>query len=175
MFELHVDVITNDELDAELAMMEKAKAHYWDGINDGKFADENSVTDNLHAFREMTLDGSGNPVFAYSVDDEKGNGIVPDSYFTDPAEMEAAGYNHFKSSNKAVIAHESLLVTRQDADTQVTVSSLLSSAKYGDLAAKYPDNAKLQKLSKQEVSVTVTVKGKSNSKTAKFVDRKSVV
>lgn len=166
VFELHVDVITNDELDAELAMMEKAKAHYWDGINDGKFADENSVTDNLHAFREMTLDGSGNPVFAYSVDDEKGNGIVPDSYFTDPAEMEAAGYNHFKSSNKAVIAHESLLVTRQDADTQVTVSSLLSSAKYGDLAAKYPDNAKLQKLSKQEVSVTVTVKGKSNSKTA---------
>ena len=29
VFELHVDVITNDELDAELAMMEKAKAHYW--------------------------------------------------------------------------------------------------------------------------------------------------
>ena len=41
-------------------MMEKAKEHYFDGINDGKYADKDSITGNLHAFCEMSLDEQGN-------------------------------------------------------------------------------------------------------------------
>ena len=40
------------DLDAELAMMEQAKLHYFDGINDGQYADKDSVTGNLHAFQK---------------------------------------------------------------------------------------------------------------------------
>lgn len=45
----------------ELAMMEQAKLHYFDGINDGRYADKDSITGNLHPFQEMVLDENGNP------------------------------------------------------------------------------------------------------------------
>ena len=87
-------------------MMEQAKAHYFDGINDGANKDKDSITENLHAFKEMTLDANGNPVWVYDVRNQKGTGIVPDDMFEDSWIMEGAGYNKFKSSNKAVITHE---------------------------------------------------------------------
>lgn len=73
--------------------------------------------------------------------------------------MEGAGYNKFKSSNNAVVAHENLVVTRRETDTKITISSVLSSELYKDAAAKHPENTVLQKLYKQPVSVTVTIKG----------------
>lgn len=60
--------------------------------------------------------------------------------------MEGAGYNKFKSSNKAVITHENLLVYPKDTDEEITISSVLSSERYGVFAEKHPENAKLQKL-----------------------------
>ena len=147
------------DLDAELAMMEQAKLHYFDGINDGQYADKDSVTGNLHAFSEMVLDENKKPVWIYAVNQKKGNGIIADDYQKDPWIMEGLGYNKFKSSNPNVIAHENLLVTRQKTDTQVTITSWLSSERYGRFAEKYPENEKLQKLYHQEISVTVTVLG----------------
>lgn len=156
---LTVSMITDKELDKELAMMEQAKKHYFDGINDGKYADKDSVTGDLHAFYEMTLDTEGNPVWIYNADDKTGTGIVTDDYQDGSLGQTGWPYNRFKSSNSAIVAHENLLVTRPEHSTQVTISSLLSSEKYGQFATDHPDNAKLQKLYKQEVSVTVTVKG----------------
>lgn len=144
----------NEKLDAEIAMMDYAKAHYFDGIK-GDNADADSIT----AFQEMYLDNEGKAVWVYNADDKTGAGIITDDYFDDPWIMEGQGYNHFKSSNNAVIQHENLVVNRPESNTQITISSLLSSEKYGQFAKDHLDNAKLQKLYKQEASVTVTVKG----------------
>lgn len=148
----------NEKLDAEIAMMDYAKAHYFDGIK-GDNADADSITTNLHAFQEMYLDNEGKAVWVYNADDKTGAGIITDDYFDDPWIMEGQGYNHFKSSNNAVMQHENLVVNRPESNTQITISSLLSSEKYGQFAKDHLDNAKLQKLYKQEASVTVTVKG----------------
>ena len=148
----------NEKLDAEIAMMDYAKAHYFDGIK-GDNADADSITTNLHAFQEMYLDNEGKAVWVYNADDKTGAGIITDDYFDDPWIMDGQGYNHFKSSNNAVIQHENLVVNRPESNTQITISSLLSSEKYGQFAKDHLDNAKLQKLYKQEASVTVTVKG----------------
>ena len=168
-----VSMITDKELDKELAMMKKAKEHYFDGINDGKYADKDSITGNLHAFCEMSLDEQGKPVWAYDVNDKTGTGIIPDDYQDGSLGQTGWPYNRFKSSNNAIITHENLLVTRPENSTQITISSLLSSEKYGKFAKDHPNNVKLQKLYKQEVSVTVTVKGTKASAEALLAEIES--
>lgn len=150
-----VKAITEAEVHDQLELMAYAKEHYFDGINDNQYKDKDSVTGNLHPFQELTADKK----WIYNNADKTGKGIIPDAQFTDSWEMEGAGYNKFKSSNNAVVAHENLVVTRRETDTQITISSVLSSELYKDAAAKHPDNAVLQKLYKQPVSVTVTIKG----------------
>lgn len=174
---LKIAVITDAELDAEIKEMEYAKAHFFDGINDGANADKESVKENLHAFFEFHFDGE-NPVWVYRMDEKTGRGIVPVSFFDSSWHAETNGYDTFKSSNTNVITHQNLLVTRPAQNTKVTVTAWLSSAKYGNLAKKYPNNAKLQKLSKQEVSVELTVLGKSSNKdalNAKISEAKNLV
>ena len=170
---LTVSMITDKELDKELAMMEKAKEHYFDGINDGKYADKDSITGNLHAFCEMSLDEQGKPVWAYDVNDKTGTGIIPDDYQDGSLGQTGWPYNRFKSSNNAIVTHENLLVTRPENSTKITISSLLSSEKYGKFAKDHPNNEKLQKLYKQEVSVTVTVKGTKASAEALLAEIES--
>lgn len=143
----------------ELAMMEQAKLHYFDGINDGRYADKGSITGNLHPFQEMVLDENGNPKWIYSFTDRTGKGIIADDFFDDPWIMEGAGYNRFRSTNQRYINHDTLNVYPGETDTEITISSLLSSQRYGVFAKKHPDNEVLQKLYRQPVSVTVTVVG----------------
>lgn len=162
---LKIAVITDAELDAEIKEMEYAKAHFFDGINDRANASKDSVKEDLHAFFEFHFDGE-NPVWVYRMDEKTGRGIVPVSFFDSSWHAETNGYDTFKSSNTNVITHQNLIVTRPAQNTKVTVTAWLSSAKYGNLAKKYPNNAKLQKLSKQEVSVELTVLGKSSNKDA---------
>ena len=155
---LKIAVITDAELDAEIKAMEYAKAHFFDGINNGANVDKDSIKENLHAFYEFRFDGE-KPVWVYTMAEKTGKGIVPVSYFDSSWEAETNGYSTFKSSNRDVIAHQNLIVTRPAQNTKLTVTSWLGSARYGDLAKKYPNNAKLQKLYKQEVSVELTVLG----------------
>ena len=174
---LKIAVITDAELDAEIKEMEYAKAHFFDGINDRANASKDAVKEDLHAFFEFHFDGE-NPVWVYRMDEKTGRGIVPVSFFDSSWQAETNGYDTFKSSNTNVIAHQNLIVTRPAQNTKVTVSAWLSSAKYGNLAKKYPNNAKLQKLSKQEVSVELTVLGKSSNKdalNAKISEAKNLV
>lgn len=174
---LKIAVITDAELDAEIKAMDYAKAHFFDGINNGANVDKDSIKENLHAFYEFHFDGE-KPVWVYTMAEKTGNGIVPVSYFDSSWEAETNGYSTFKSSNRDVIAHQNLIVTRPAQNTKLTVTSWLGSAKYGDLAKKYPNNAKLQKLYKQEVSVELTVLGKSSKKdvlSAKINEAKNLV
>ena len=154
--------ISNEDLDKEIKMMDYAKAHYFDGIK-GNNKTKNDVRENLRAFQEMYLDKNGEAVWVYEVNGVKGTGVKPDNFFEDSFEAEANGYNKFKSSNNNVVTHENLKVTRQEKTTEVEISSLLSSERFGKWAPKHPENAKLQSLYKQEAKATIKVKGTKDS------------
>ena len=110
----------------------------------------------LHAFQEAYLDADGQLVWVYDSKDVTGSGVIP-------AEMDnwqsVKQWSRFRSSDPAVISHENLSVTRAAEDTVVTIFSELTSERLGKYAAHYPDNAELQKLSHQAVSVELTVTG----------------
>ena len=161
-----VRAISEAALDAEIELMAYAKAHYFDGINDGAYKDAAHVTGNLHAFREFYFDQNRKPVWVYDIKNETGKGIFPDDFFTDTWEMEGAGYNKFQSSNPQIIRHDNLLVNRDTMPQKVTITSLLSSQRYGAFAKKHPNNEKLQKLYQQKVSATIIVQGTDSGKTA---------
>lgn len=156
VFPITIKKLTQEDLDKEVGMMDYAKAHYFDGIK-GNNVSADKITENLHPFQEMYFDADGNAVWVYNISDVTDAGICADGYFDDPWEMEGAGYNKFRSSNNAVIQHENLVVIRPETPTEITITSWLSSERYGKYASSHPGNEALQKLYKQEVSVTVTV------------------
>ena len=154
-FVVTVQPLTQAEIDAELALMAQVKAHYFDGIRNQNTDPGNVMTD-LHAFQEAYLDADGQLVWVYDSKDVTGSGVIP-------AEMDnwqsVKQWSRFRSSDPAVISHENLSVTRAAEDTAVTIFSELTSERLGKYAAHYPDNAELQKLSHQAVSVELTVTG----------------
>ncbi len=156
VFPITIKKLTQEDLDKEVEMMDYAKAHYFDGIK-GNNVSADKITENLHPFQEMYFDADENAVWVYNISDVTDAGICADGYFDDPWEMEGAGYNKFRSSNNAVIQHENLVVIRPETPTEITITSWLSSERYGKYASSHPGNEALQKLYKQEVSVTVTV------------------
>ncbi len=168
-FTFTVDAITDSELDAEIAKMKVVKDHYFDGINDGRFENKDSVTNYgdaysdgawpcLHAFQEANVNEEGEISWVYDVNSMTGTGIIADGYFEDSTEMEAAGYNKFRSSDKSIISHENLNLQKYpEKDAQITITSWLTSEQYKTEAKNHPDNEKLQQLYKQEVSATITV------------------
>lgn len=163
VFPITIKKLTQEDLDKEVEMMAYAKSHYFEGIK-GNNESEDKITENLHAFQEMYFDADGKAVWVYNISDVTDKGICADGYFDDPWEMEGAGYNKFKSSNNAIIQHENLVVIRPESPTEITITSWLSSERYGKYAASHPDNKTLQSLYKQEVSVTVTVLPESKAK-----------
>jgi len=154
-FVVTIQPLTQAEIDAELALMAQVKAHYFDGIRNANTDVKNILTD-LHPFQEAYLDADGQLVWIYDSKDVTGSGVIP-------AEMDnwqsVKQWSRFRSSDPAVISHENLSVTRAAEDTVVTIFSELTSERLGKYAAHYPDNAELQKLSHQAVSVELTVTG----------------
>ena len=149
-----------DELNAELSLMEKAKAGYAAAILNGQ--DAAGVTANTHAFQKAYLDAGGKLAWSYdkATTDAAGSGIVPvelEGY----DDMSGQQWRLFKSSDTSVVSAENLLVTQPEYNTKVTVTSRLSSEKYARYAERYPDNATYAKLANQDVSATVTVLGTS--------------
>ena len=143
--------LTQTEIDAEVALMERVKVNYWDGIRNAN-TDQNNVTTDLHAFVEYTQAGE----WIYRNAEMTGSGIVPvplDNWYDQQI------WRLFRSSNADVVAHENLLVTRQEESKAVTVTSYLSSETLGRYAEKYPQNADFQKLYQQPVTVDLVVTG----------------
>ena len=154
-FLIAVQPLTQQEIDAELALMAAVRAHYFDGIRNGN-TDPEHITGNLHAFREVYLNADGQLVWVYDVDDQANHGIVPSEL---PGWQASERWRLFRSTNPAVISHENLLVTRATEHKAVTIVSELSSETLGKYAARYPDNADFQALSHQAVSARLIVRG----------------
>ena len=154
-FLIAVQPLTQQEIDAELALMAEVKAHYFDGIRNANTDAKNILTD-LHPFQEAYLDAAGRLVWVYDHADLTGSGIVPVAM---DGWTESEQWRLFRSTDPDVISHENLLVTRAAGDKTVTVSSELSSETLGKYAARYPDNKDFQALSCQPVSVELTVPG----------------
>lgn len=154
-FVIAVQPLTQQEIDAELALMAEVKAHYFDGIRNGN-TDPEHITGNLHAFREAYLNADGQLVWVYDIDDQANHGIVPSEL---PGWQASERWRLFRSTNPAVISHENLLVTRATEHKAVTIVSELSSETLGKYAARYPDNADFQALSHQAVSARLIVRG----------------
>lgn len=150
-----VQPLTQTEIDAEIALMERVKDAYWDGIRNAN-TDQNNVTTNLHAFQKCYLGTDRQLTWVYDRNDLKNQGIVPvplDNWY------DLQIWRLFRSSNADVIAHENLLVTRQNDSKAVTITSYLSSETLGRYAEKYPQNAEFQKLYQQPVTVDLVVTG----------------
>lgn len=162
------------ELDAELSLMEKAKAGYAAAILNGQ--DAAGVTANMHAFQKAYLDADGKLAWSYdkATTDAADSGIVPvelEGY----DDMSGQQWRLFKSSDTSVVSAENLLVTRPEYNTKVIITSRLSSEKYARYAERYPDNATYAKLANQDVSATVTVLGTSGQVAPKVTATCSVI
>ncbi len=153
-----VQPLTQEEIDAEIALMEQVKANYFNGIRNAN-TDPGDITTDLHAFQEAYL-SDGELVWVYDYRDRVNHGIVP-------AEIEGwetlEQWRTFRSSNAAVITHENLLVTRQTESKAVTITSYLSSETLGKYAERYPNEPDFQKLYYQPVSAALVVTGTNPS------------
>lgn len=162
------------ELDAELSLMEKAKAGYAAAILNGQNA--NAVSTDMHAFQKAYLDADGNLAWSYSkaTTDSTSPGIVPVDLPGYDA-MSGQDWRLFKSSNSSIVSAENLKVTQPQYNTKVVVSSRLTSEKYARYAERYPDNATYAKLANQDVSATLTVVGTSGQNSPEVTATCSVI
>lgn len=168
-FSLIVPALTQEEIDAEKALMTKVKAAYFDGIK-GSNTDADDIDSDLKPFIEV-YEQDGKLVWVRDSKSMTGHGIVPtelDGWY------ELQAWRVFRSSNPAAITHENLLVTKQKNAKDVKVDSALSSetlGKYGRLymsdTEKYAEYKELADLYYQPVSVDLTVRGTSTQKGVK--------
>ena len=163
-----------NELDAELSLMEKAKAGYADAILNGQHA--NAVSADMHAFQKAYLDAGGKLAWSYdkATTDSTSLGIVPVDLPGYDA-MSGQDWRLFKSSNSSIVSAENLKVTQPQYNTKVVVSSRLTSEKYARYAERYPDNATYAKLANQDVSATLTVVGTSGQNSPEVTATCSVI
>lgn len=162
------------ELDAELSLMEKAKAGYADAILNGQKA--NAVSADMHAFQKAYLDADGKLAWSYdkATTDSTSLGIVPVDLPGYDA-MSGQDWRLFKSSNSSIVSAENLKITQPQYNTKVVVSSRLTSEKYARYAKRYPDNATYAKLANQDVSATLTVVGTSGQNSPEVTATCSVI
>ena len=159
--------MVQSEIDAAAAFMKKVCTSdvYWAGIKDTNTA-KDDITANLHGFMEIVPDGDGYRFVYLSKDRMYQYVEVDDLIDTSDIDQTGIPYNKFRSSNNAVITHESLLVTKPEYDSQIKIDSLLTHSVYGKYYEKFKDNAAyagFAKFYKQPVSVTVTVKGEKGA------------
>lgn len=148
-----------DELNAELFYLGLAKSSFYLGILDGQ--DASNVTGKLHAPLKVYGQGSGlgsSVNWCYSIEEAAGHyGFV----FSELPGGTENTYRLLKSSKPRVIAHENLILTQPEYNTKVTISGCLKSERFARYAERYPDNEDYAALAGQDVSATVTVKGKT--------------
>ncbi|MSS25359.1 MULTISPECIES: DUF4430 domain-containing protein [unclassified Collinsella] len=163
-----------DELDAELSLMEKAKSGYADAILNGQEA--NAVSADMHAFQKAYLDADGNLAWSYdkATTDSTSLGIVPVDLPGYDA-MSGQDWRLFKSSNSSIVSAENLKVTQPQYNTKVVVSSRLTSEKYARYAERYPGNTTYAKLANQDVSAKITVLGTSGQNSPEVTATCSVI
>lgn len=162
------------ELDAELSLMEKAKAGYATAILNGQ--DANAVSADMHAFQKAYLDADGSLAWSYNkaTTDSTSLGVVPVDLPGYDA-MSGQDWRLFKSSNSSIVSAENLKVTQPQYNTKVVVSSRLTSEKYARYAERYPGNTTYAKLANQDVSAKITVLGTSGQNSPEVTATCSVI
>lgn len=172
-FTIEAQPLVQSEIDDALALMDMAKTAYFEGLNDGKYADDFSLTGGLHPFQEAVWDttpskrgrsanaqeATGELRWIYDSKEVTKGGIVADE-LDNWADQEA--WRAFRSSDMTILDSETLNhVTQPGEDTFVRVNSTLTHAVYGKYAGMegYEDLG-LENLSKQDVAVYVMVAGK---------------
>ena len=168
-FDITVKPLTEEEINAEKELMNRICEAYFDGIK-GYNREANNINASLNPFVEA-YDSNGKIEWVYSEAKRTGHGIVPTA-LDGWEKLEA--WRLFRSSNPAVIAHETLNLSKKNNAKAVTVDSALSSETlgiYGKLykedPIKYAAYKPLEDLYYREVSVKLTVRGyttKSNVK-----------
>lgn len=170
-----VSPLNQSDIDAELALMAESKAHFWDALAtpSGQQNKQNSVTESLATPNKFYRTADGSLTWSYDVNntDKTASGIVPSEFSTYDPMGPADQARTYSSSEPTIIQNENLvLLQTPEYNTSVTVSALLSSARYSRYARLYPDNKQFQALTNQKVSATFTVAGE---KGLRSVDRDS--
>ena len=162
-FSFRVLSLTEEEIEAEKALLAKVRESYFEGIRGNNTAKGN-IRYNLKPFTEV-YEKDGKLVWVYDTAKNVGHGIVPTA-LDNWQVLEA--WRLFRSSNPTAVTHENLLVTLQSSPKAVTVDSALSSetlGRYGKLYRENPEAyaqyAPLAELYYQPVSAELVVRGKT--------------
>ena len=155
---LTVQPLTQEELDTAAFMkLVCTEDVYWEGIRKAN-ADRDHVTGDMRSFIEIVPATTGYK-FIRNMDSYNAVGVKADEI---PGWYEAQQYRCFRSSNSAVVAHETLRVTQPKYNTRITVDSLLTYTQYAKYYEKFQGNADYEQFAqfyKQPISTTVTVIG----------------
>ena len=156
---LTVQALTQEELDTAAAFMKLVCTEdvYWEGIRKAN-ADRDHVTGDMRSFIEIVPATTGYK-FIRNMDSYNAVGVKADDI---PGWYDAQQYRCFRSSNNAVVAHETLRVTQPKYNTRITVDSVLTYTQYAKYYEKFQGNADYEQFAqfyKQPISTTVTVIG----------------
>lgn len=156
---LTVQPLTQAELDAAAAFMQKVCTEevYWEGIRKAN-TDRNGVTGDMRSFIEIVPNGDGYK-FVRDMADYNAVGVKADDI---DGWYDAQQYRCFRSSNSAIVAHETLLLTQPQYNTKITIDSVLSYTEYAKYWEKFrsdPAYAQFARFYKQPISVSVKVIG----------------
>ena len=156
---LTVQPMTQDEITAAEAFMQKVCTQdvYWEGIRKAN-SDKNAITGDLWSFIEIVPNGDGYK-FIRTEENAKGVGVKADQI---DGWYDSQMYRAFRSSQPDIVAHENLLVTKPQYNTEVTIDSVLSYTEYAKYWEKFKDNeayAQFAKFYKQPIFLTVKVAG----------------
>ena len=166
-----VSPLNQADIDAELALMNESKAHFWDALAtpSGQQNKQDSVSESLATPNKFYRAADGTLTWSYDVNntDKTASGIVPSEFPTYDPMGPADQARTYSSSQPTIIQNENLVLAQTpEYNTSVTVSALLSSARYSRYASLYPDNEQFQALTNQKVSATFTVAGEKGARSA---------
>lgn len=152
--------LTTGDLDDALALMDQVKTAYFEGLSQGRYQDEFSVTGGMQPFQEAAWnDDKSDLRWIYDAREATKSGIVADA-LDNWAEQEA--WRAFRSSDMTILDHETLNYgTQPTEDTFVRINSVLTHQVYGKYAGM-PGYEGFEQLNRQPVSVYVMAAGKNH-------------
>ena len=190
---LGISRLDEAEVDAEIALMQKAQAGYAQALL-AQGDTQDAVTQNLHKFQEAYVGADGELAWARDVNSasaQSGIGLADFPEYEPMGSYDQA--RTFKSSNTDIVINEGLyLAWNYDSgtmlsqwkpqpvyNTPVTISSLLTSERYGRYYEAYKDDPtwgpKFEQLVNVPVSATFTVLGTSGQANPQFSVTASVI
>ena len=168
-FVISVKPLTQEEIDAEKALMERVCKAYFDGIR-GSNREKDNIGLSLSPFVEA-YDNNGTIEWVRSENKKTGRGIIPTA-LNGWEKLEA--WRLFRSSNPAVIEHETLIFSKKTEGKAVTIDSALSSETLGIYGKLYSEDPvayaayePLKDLYYREVSVNLTTRGHNTRRNVK--------